>query len=211
MSGKFTSNEHVEIDYADEYDDLASQAESHSAEIIFGMIYEYIQPGQMLLDIGIGTGLSSYLFYKAGMNIYGLDNSPEMLDVCENKDVAVDLKLFDLAQGTLPYANEKFDHVISVGVFHFFQDLDSFFREAKRIIKPGGTFSFTIIVSEDGISHEFNEEYQIDVYGHNQEYLEDLIMKYNFQFLKRIRFLTFKDVTKTERICFEAYVLGTDK
>lgn len=211
MSGKFTSNEHVEIDYADEYDDLASQAESHSAEIIFGMIYEYIQPGQMLLDIGIGTGLSSYLFYKAGMNIYGLDNSPEMLDVCENKDVAVDLKLFDLAQGPLPYANEKFDHVISVGVFHFFQDLDSFFREAKRIIKPEGTFSFTIIVSEDGISHEFNEKYQIDVYGHNQEYLEDLIMKYNFQFLKRIRFLTFKDVTKTERICFEAYVLGTDK
>lgn len=210
MSGKFTSNEPVDIDYADEYDDLASQSESHSAEIIFGMVYEYIQAGQMLLDIGIGTGLSSYLFYKAGMTIYGLDNSPEMLDICKNKDFAVDLKLFDLNQGTLPYANDQFDHLISVGVLHFFQDLDSFFREAYRVIKPGGTFSFTVLVSDDEISHEFNEEYQIDVYGHNQEYLEDLINKYDFQLLKRIRFLTFKDVIKNERICFEAYVLSTE-
>lgn len=210
MSGKLTSTKHKEIDYADEYDDLARQTESHSAEIIFGLAYEYIQPGQTLLDIGIGTGLSSNLFYQVGMDIYGLDNSPEMLNVCKNKDITVDLKLFDLNQGPLPYANEQFDHAISVGVFHFFQDLDSFFGEAKRIIKPGGTFSFTVIVSDDGISHEFNEEYQINVYGHNQEYLEDLITKYNFKLLKRIRFLIFKDVAKTERICFEAYVLISD-
>lgn len=211
MPEKFKSPPLKDIEYADEYEDLARKAESHSAEIMFGLVFEYIQPGQKLLDLGIGTGLSSNLFKKVGLNIYGLDNSQEMLNICKKKNIAVDLKLFDLNNETLPYDNVQFHHLIAVGLFHFFKDLDSFFKEAKRIIKPGGTFSFTIIVSEDGISHEFNEEYKIDVYGHNPEYLEDLIKKYNFQLLKRFQFLTFKDINKTERIRFEAYVLGTDK
>jgi ubiquinone/menaquinone biosynthesis C-methylase UbiE len=210
MPKKVISDPVPEVDYADEYDDLARKAESHAAEIIFGMVFEYIHPEQTLLDIAIGTGLSSKLFFKAGMDIYGFDNSPELLNVCKKKNIAVDLKLFDLNEGSFPYNENQFDHVISVGVFHFFQDLDGFFRETRRIIKPGGTFSFTVIVSHHGISHEFNKEYQIDVYGHDQQYLEGLIKKYNFQLLKRIRFLSFKDITKTERICFEAYVLGAE-
>ena len=210
MNKNFNSNKVQNIDYADEYDDLAYKSESHSAEIIFGLLFEYIQPGQNLLDIGIGTGLSALLFKKYGMNIYGLDNSLEMLEVCEKKNIVIDLKLFDLNNELLPYDKGQFDHLISVGVFHFFNDLDNFFKEARRILKPGGTFSFTIMVSPEGINHEFNEEYQIDVYSHSQKYIETLIEKYKFNFLKRIRFLTFKDISKTERICFQAYVLSNE-
>ena len=69
-----------------------------------------------------------------------------MLDVCKKKNIAVELKLFDLNNKTLPYANDQFDNLISVGVFHFFHDLDNFFKEARRILKTGGTFSFTKMV-----------------------------------------------------------------
>jgi len=207
MPKKFKSKKVQSIDYADEYDNLAYQSESHSAEIVFGLLFEYIQPGQNLLDIGIGTGLSAVLFKKYGLNIYGLDNSLEMLEVCEKKNIAVDLKLFDLNNKTLPYDKDQFDHLISVGVFHFFHDLDNFFKEARRILKTGGTFSFTIMFSPEGIHHEFNEEYQIDVYSHSEKYVETLIEKYRFNFLKRIRYFTFKDISKTENICFQAYVL----
>jgi len=107
MPKKFKSKKVQSIDYADEYDNLAYQSESHSAEIVFGLLFEYIQPGQNLLDIGIGTGLSAVLFKKYGLNIYGLDNSLEMLEVCEKKNIAVDLKLFDLNNKTLPYDKDQ--------------------------------------------------------------------------------------------------------
>jgi len=44
--------------------------------------YEYIKPGDSLLDLGIGTGLSSVLFAKVGLNITDLDGSLEMLKEC---------------------------------------------------------------------------------------------------------------------------------
>ncbi|MGC9517420.1 MAG: class I SAM-dependent DNA methyltransferase [Methanomicrobiales archaeon] len=210
MSEKVRSSKIQRVDYADEYDDMARELESHSADIIFGLLFEYIQPGQSLLDLGIGTGISSNLFKKYGLKIYGLDNSPDMLDVCEKKNIAVDLKLFDLENETFPYGNQQFDHIISVGVFHFFHYLDNFFKEAKRILKPGGTFSFTVIVSPSEIDHEFNQEYEIDVYSHSEKYVKTLIDKYKLNCLKKIRFLTFKDISKTERICFEAYVLSNE-
>jgi ubiquinone/menaquinone biosynthesis C-methylase UbiE len=50
------------------------------------MCYEYIKSGDALLDLGMGTGLSSVLFVKAGLNITGLDGSLEMLKECQKKD-----------------------------------------------------------------------------------------------------------------------------
>ena len=56
------------------------------SEVAFGLAYEYTSPAQTILDIGIGTGLGSILFHKAGMFIYGLDNSDAMLDICQSNE-----------------------------------------------------------------------------------------------------------------------------
>jgi len=71
--------------YADDYDSLAMQYEYHTNEIIFGMVFEYVNSGDKLLDLGIGTGLSSILFQKAGLDIYGLDISEKMLKICKKR------------------------------------------------------------------------------------------------------------------------------
>lgn len=194
--------------YAEEYDYLVREYEYHTSDIIFGLLFEYTDPGDKLLDLGIGTGISSFLFHKAGLNIYGLDNSDKMLDICRKKNIACDLKLFDLKQGTLPYADHIFDHVIAVGLLHFFEDLEKFFAESNRILKERGTLSFTVKDSKTGISREVDKEYNIAVYGHSDEYIEKLIQKYNFKLRKRLRFLTWKDLSKQDFLCFKAYVLS---
>jgi predicted TPR repeat methyltransferase len=53
--------------------------------MVFGMAFEYVAPGERLPDLGIGTGLSSAPFRKAGPEIRGLDGSEEMLAACRRK------------------------------------------------------------------------------------------------------------------------------
>lgn len=72
-------------EFASIYDSKVKEYNSYGHEVLFGMCYEYIKPGDSLLDLGIGTGLSSVLFAKAGLNITGLEESLEMLKECRKK------------------------------------------------------------------------------------------------------------------------------
>ncbi len=78
-----------------DYDHQARQNHWHP-EALFGLCYEYVQPGNCLLDIGTGTGLAAEPFARAGLQVSGFDNSPEMLAVCRAKGFAVELKQHDI-------------------------------------------------------------------------------------------------------------------
>lgn len=84
---------------ASEYDSLVKKYNSHIHELLSGMCFEYIKPGDSLLDLGIGTGLSSFLFAKAGLNITGLDGSGEMLKECKKKGIAKKTKQYNVVAG----------------------------------------------------------------------------------------------------------------
>jgi predicted TPR repeat methyltransferase len=129
---------------AAQYDQQVHEYNCYGHDALFGMSFEYVKPNDCLLDIGIGTGLASQAFAKVGLEVYGLDGSTEMLKVCDSKAFAKELKIFDLQDRPLPYTDSFFDHVISCGVFHFFDDLDTIAKEVLRLIKPGGIFAFTV-------------------------------------------------------------------
>ena len=57
------------------------------------------------LDIGIGTGLGSVLFRKAGLIVHGMDNDPAMIEACRSKGFS-DLLLHDLNKPPYPYNSE---------------------------------------------------------------------------------------------------------
>lgn len=54
---------------AAEYDRLAKEQSWFGPKVWFGLCYEFMKPGDSLLDIGIGTGLSSLPLHKAGLQI----------------------------------------------------------------------------------------------------------------------------------------------
>ncbi len=84
------------------YDLEAEKCCWFAPEVAFGLSYKCIEPGQTLLDIGIGTGLSSDLFRKAGLIIHGMDISEEMLDICRDKGYE-NLQQHDILQLPYPY------------------------------------------------------------------------------------------------------------
>jgi len=135
------------MDHADEmiidYDEEAEATGWYGPEVAFGLTYSHVQPGQSMLDLGIGTGLGSILFLKAGLKIHGMDISPQMLDVCRNKGFS-SLHLHDVTKPPYPFDSESMDHAVCTGVFNFFSDLSPFFQETGRILRKNGLFVFVV-------------------------------------------------------------------
>ncbi|TKJ39949.1 SAM-dependent methyltransferase [candidate division LCP-89 bacterium B3_LCP] len=194
---------------APEYDQQA-QDWGWNPEVIFGLMYEYVNSGEMLLDIGIGTGLCSVPFHRAGLKIYGVDGSSEMLEACKPKNIAAELKQHDLLKTPLPYPDEFCHHAICGGVFHFFGDLRSFFGETARILKKGGIFGFTVgplKVEEDQVKEneyiqKLDEASGTSIYFHSDSYIQKLLKENDFTQLKMLEFIaSINPETKEEHYC----------
>jgi len=203
-------------EFAGTYDDSVDEYGYHP-EMLSGLCFEYVKKGDRLLDIGIGTGLASLNFAKFGVEVHGIDSSNGMLDVCRSKDFAVDLKKHDLRDLPLPCADNSFDHVMSSGVFHFFDDLNPIFREVARIIRPEGMFAFIVRdqavtdgVTEDDLDPDgyvgHDTHYGVKVYMHGEGYIGSLIESCGFECLKEFKFLLASGLEGLDDFVFKAYV-----
>lgn len=164
--------------YAADYDNQVQACDCHIAEVLFGLFYEFVQPRHCLLDLGIGSGLSAAWFAKAGLEVYGMDFSPDMLEICRAKGLAVDLRQHDLQQTPWQYPAARFDHVVCCGVFHFVSDLESVFSEVARVLRVGGMFAFTTKMPSS-VSGEAKYEKQLagdfEIFSHLPGYVDALL------------------------------------
>jgi predicted TPR repeat methyltransferase len=110
------------------FDQWASQYDrdlSHFQYMVPRVVFDYLAPhktdGFKILDIGIGTGLSSQLFRHAWPDavITGVDISERMLKVCRDKGIADHLCRCDAGRGPLPFTAGCFDAVICAGVLEY--------------------------------------------------------------------------------------------
>ncbi|MEE9441647.1 MAG: class I SAM-dependent methyltransferase [candidate division Zixibacteria bacterium] len=202
---------------ASQYDQQVRDYEYYVHDILFGMCYEFINENQYLLDIGIGTGLASLPFAKAGLQVYGFDGSTKMLKICDSKSFARELKKHDILNPPYPYGDNFFDYVISCSVFHFFGELTSIFNDVNRIIKPNGIFAFTIgapdtidIKTKDGSNPEYMEKptsWGEPIIVHYDSYIMRLLKGHNFEMIK-IQKILIPDGEKgrDDNILFKIYV-----
>jgi len=165
--------------FANDYDVQIRNYNCYIADVLFGLSYEFIKKEESILDVGIGTGISSRLFYSIGLNVFGMDGSAEMLKVCEQKGIAQDLIEQDILTFPWPYQNEKFNHVICCGVFHFIGELNLIFEEISRIQKSGGIFAFTVMNEIDdqfGLeNHNKRIEDGLNIFSHKERYVNNLL------------------------------------
>ncbi len=141
--------------FALEYDQLAREYHWQSPNILFGIMYDYIEPNKKILDVGIGTGLSAKPFKKHGLKVYGIDGSEKMLDICRKKSLADEIQLCDLEKEKINFPDNYFDFIISNGVLYLISNLDNFFSESLRLLKPGGYLAFNFEELYDGLQEEY--------------------------------------------------------
>ena len=95
--------------------------------------------GLAVLDLGCGTGRHALRLAAAGAEVTAVDFSEGMLAEARRKPGAelVRFLVHDL-HDPLPMPDGAFDRVVSGLVLEHLDDLGGFFREARRMLKPGG-------------------------------------------------------------------------
>jgi predicted TPR repeat methyltransferase len=195
------------------YDKEAEATGWYGPEVAFGLTYAYVHPGQSILDIGIGTGLGSVLFHKAGLKVHGMDISPKMLDECRSRGFS-SLQLHDLSKSPYPYDSASIDHAVCTGVLNFFSDLSPVFQEASRIIRNGGLFVFVVGDRSENETHAIEvgaehtkSEKTVTMYRHNVKQITELLVLYGFELLRDLSFIVFMDRERTKSMPARSYLV----
>ncbi len=98
--------------------------------------------GKKVLEIGLGYGTLGHQLALRGCDYYGLD-------IAENPVAMMRYRLAQLKQDAvtkvhvgsalhIPYADEGFDYVYSIGCLHHTGNLSLAVSEVHRVLKPGG-------------------------------------------------------------------------
>jgi ubiquinone/menaquinone biosynthesis C-methylase UbiE len=117
-------------------------------------------PGIHVLDIGSGIGgPARYFADRFGCKVTGIDLTPEFCDVAAHltrllgMEDQIGFKLGDAL--AMPFADESFDGAYSMNVSMNIADKNAFYKEIRRVLKPGGWLVLSEVAKGDGADLEY--------------------------------------------------------
>lgn len=104
-------------------------------------LHEYLGfKGKKVLDVGCGNGYVLSKYAAEGSDVFGIDITQAGIDLCRMRFELLGLKGdFQVADAQdIPFPDNTFDCVCSMGVLHHVPDTQKALDEIHRVLKPGG-------------------------------------------------------------------------
>ena len=95
------------------------------------------QPGELILDLGCGTGHLAKTIAESGAHVIGIDSSPQMIETARTTYPGLDFRIANARDFSF---NDPFDAVFSNATLHWVRPPESVIRRISASLKTGGRF-----------------------------------------------------------------------
>lgn len=157
--------------FSNRVEDYVKYRPSYPEEVVAFLQQSYgLMPGNLLVDIGAGTGISTELFLKAGYPVIAVEPNREMRE--KSVELLSTYEGFSALDGKaeeMALADGSIDGIIAGQAFHWF-DREKTKQEFKRILKPGGLV--VLIWNERKTTSDFEKDYDALIIRHARDYVQ---------------------------------------
>jgi SAM-dependent methyltransferase len=157
--GDSGSSEEINM-IGDAYDGVDGYVEAADLGLGCGLPIDHagLAPGQTVLDLGAGAGLDAFvargIVGEAG-RVLGVDFTPEMVERARANAAKLGYGNVQFEHGDieqLPFADASVDVIVSNCVLNLVPDKARAFAEMARVLRPGGHFCISDVVSRGQVS-----------------------------------------------------------